>query len=118
MQGSDKRRAERAPVFGELRGDMMVFQPMLVKNISSGGITIETPFPLVIDSLHDVRLTLGNRSLVFKGRVIHSRVSDVSQNLVAYSTGLELVDPSPSVSRVIEEFLGAAKADNVRPTSP
>ena len=118
MQGSDKREAERVPILGELQGDMMVAQPMLVRDISRGGITIETPFPLVIDSLNAVRLRLGNTSLVVKGRVVHSRVSDVGQNLVAYSTGLELVDPSPSVSRAIEDFLGAAKANGSRPTSP
>ncbi len=111
MKGKDKRGAERVRVTGELRGDMMVFQPMLVRDISSGGVTIETLFPLQIESLHDLRLTLGKTSIVVKGRVVHSSSSDGDQNIVSYRSGFELVDPSPSVSRVIKEFLEAVRAD-------
>lgn len=111
MKGKDKRGAERVLVTGELRGDMMVFQPMLVRDISSGGVTIETLFPLRIESLHDLRLTLGKTSVVVKGRVVHSRSSDGGQHIVSYRSGFELVDPSPSASRVIEEFLEAVRAD-------
>ena len=41
---------------------MMVFQPMLIKEIGLGGATVETRFPLHLNSLHDLRLTLGERS--------------------------------------------------------
>ena len=68
MQDSDKRNTERVLIVGELRGDMMVFQPMQVKDISRGGLTIETLFPLQLDSLHDVRLTLGDSSVVGAAR--------------------------------------------------
>ena len=111
MQDDDKREAERVIILGELRGDMKVFQPMHVRDISRSGVTVETPYPLRLDSLHDVRLTLGGTSIVIKGRVIHSRISDIDQNSVAYRTGLELVDPTPSASRAIGEFLDAVKAD-------
>ena len=111
MQDEDKRDTERVLVLGELRGDMKVFQPMHVRDISTAGVTVETLFPLHLDSLHDVRLTLGDTSVVVKGRVIHSHVSDVEQDSVSYRSGLELVDPSPSTSRAIEEFLDAVKAD-------
>ena len=111
MQDGDKRDAERVLILGELRGDMKVFQPMHVREVSRSGVTIETLFPLHIDSLHDVRLTLGDTSVVVTERVIHSHVSDIEQDSVAYHAGLELVDPSPSASRAIEEFLNTVKAD-------
>ena len=111
MEDNDKRDAERVLILGELRGDMKVFQPMQVKDLSTDGVTVETLFPLQIDSLLDVRLTLGDTPVVVKGRVIHSYVIDVGQDSIAYRTGLELVDPSPSVSLAIEEFLDAVKAD-------
>lgn len=111
MRDGDKREAERVLVLGELRGDIKVFQPMHVRDISKSGVTVETSFPLHLDSLLDVRLTLGDTPIVVKGRVIHSRISDIDQDIVVYRAGLELVDPSPSASRVIEEFLGAVKAD-------
>jgi hypothetical protein len=111
VQNEDKRTAERVQILGELRGDMKVFQPMHVREISRNGVTIETQFPLQVESLHDVRLSLGDTSVVIKGRVVHSNVSDIEQGAVSYRAGLELVDPSPSVSRAIEDFLGSVKAD-------
>ena len=42
MQGANKRDAERIPILGELHGEVMVFQPMLVRDVSSGGVTVET----------------------------------------------------------------------------
>ena len=46
-------------MFGHLQGEVMVFQPMLIKEISLGGALVETRFPLHLNSLHDLRLTLG-----------------------------------------------------------
>ena len=109
MPGADKREKERVPILGELQGEVMVFQPMLVRDVSSGGVTVETRFPLQIDSLHDLRLTLGARSVVVKGRVVHSRISDVDQDAVLYRTGLEFVEPSIKVMAAIEDFLETVK---------
>lgn len=116
MSGRDKREAERVPILGQLQGEMMVFQSMLIRDISTGGVTVETRFPLHIDSLHDVRLTLGATSIVVKGRVAHSRISEVDQDIVTYRTGLEFVEPSPRVSTAIAEFLQAMQADRSSPT--
>jgi hypothetical protein len=111
VQGADKRDAERLPILGELHGEVMVFQAMLVRDLSQRGVTVETRFPLQIDSLHDIRLTLGQRSVVVKGRVVHSRISDVDQDAVAYRTGLEFVEPSAVVLGAIVEFLEDVKAN-------
>jgi hypothetical protein len=108
---NDKRDAERVPILGELQGEMMVFQPMLVKEISLGGATVETRYPLHLNSLHDLRLMLGTTSVVVKGRVVHSRISDVDQEIVTYRTGMEFVEPSERVLLAISEFLNAVKAD-------
>jgi hypothetical protein len=110
MQG-DKRDAERIPILGELQGEMMVFQPMLVKDISLGGATVETRYPLHLNSLHDLRLTLGSKSIVVKGRVVHSRISDVDQDIVTYRSGMEFVEPSERVMSAIAEYLDAVRLD-------
>lgn len=111
MHGKDKREAERVPMLGELHGEVMVFQPMLVRDIGRGGVTVETRFPLQIDSLHDVRLTLGDTSVIVKGRVAHSHISDVDQDIVVYRTGLEFIEPSRPVLAAIVEFIDAVKAN-------
>ena len=113
MADANKRGAERVPILGELQGEIMVFQPMLIRDISKGGVTVETRFPLHLDSLHDLRLTLARKSIVVKGRVAHSRISDVDQDIVTYCSGLELVGPSGRVLDAIREFLVAVKADRL-----
>jgi hypothetical protein len=105
----DKRDTERVPILGELQGEMMVFQPMLIKEISQGGATVETRFPLHLNSLHEIRLILGNKSIILKGRVAHSEIIDVDQELVTYRAGLEFVEISDRIAFVIEEFLAWVK---------
>ena len=101
----DKRDTERVLILGELQGEIMVFEPLLIKDISRGGATVETRFPLQLNSLHEIRLTLGSRSIVLKGRVVHSRISDVDQDIVTYRSGVEFIEPSDRVTTVISAFL-------------
>ena len=103
----DKRDTHRLQILGDLHGEVMVFQPMTIKEISRGGAQIETAFPLYLDSLHDFRLTLGDRSLVVKGRVAHCSITDVEQELVLYLTGIEFIEPSERVSAAIADFIDA-----------
>jgi hypothetical protein len=105
----EKRDTERIQILGELHGEVMVFQPVAIREISRGGAQIETAFPLQLDSLHDFRLTLGDRSLVVKGRVAHCSITDVDHELVVYRSGVEFVEPSERVDRVVLEFLDAIR---------
>ena len=110
MPDSEKRHSPRLPILGELQAEIMVFQPMLIRDISMGGVTVETRFPLQLDSLHDLRITLSNRALVVKGRVADCRISDVDQDIVTYRAGLEFVGASERVIDGIREFLATVKA--------
>jgi hypothetical protein len=105
MSSWDQRSAERLPILGELRGEIMVFEPLLVKELGVGGATIETRFPILLNSLHDLRLTLGPQSVVVKGRVVHSHISEVDQEEVAYLSGLEFVAPPDYVISAITAYL-------------
>jgi hypothetical protein len=106
----EKRDRERVEILGELHGEVMVFQPLSIKEISQGGCLVETAFPLHLNSLHDIRLTLGGRSVVLKGRVAHCRISDVDQEIVHYRSGIEFIEPSDRIHSVIVEFIEAIKA--------
>src|SRR5947209_5947735 len=107
QRDKNKRDSERIQILGDLHGEVMVFQPMAIKEISRGGAQVETGFPLHLDSLHDFRLTLGDRSLVVKGRVVHCSISDVEQELVLYRAGIEFIEPSERVSTAISDFIEA-----------
>ena len=108
-RSDEKREQERIEILGELHGEVMVFQPMSIKEISHGGAQVETTFPLHLNSLHEIRLTLGDRSVVLKGRVAHCRISDVDQEQVTYRSGIEFIEPSERVSAVITDFIDAVK---------
>jgi len=103
----DKRDTERIEILGELKGEVTVFQPMAIREISRGGALIETGFPLHLHSLHEFRLTLGERSVVVKGRVAHCSITDVEQEQVLYKAGIEFVESAERVSAVIREFIDA-----------
>ncbi len=106
----ERRAGERMEILGDLHGEVMVYQPMAVREISHGGALIESSFPLQLDSLHDVRLELGDDSVVVKGRVVHCSIADMDREFVAYRSGLEFIQPSAGVRDVIAGFIAAVKA--------
>ena len=108
--GDERRDSPRVSILGELQGEVMGFQPMTVSQISRGGAQIETTFRLQLDSLHDFRLTLGDRLVVVKGRIVHCTIADVEEEQVAYRAGVEFVEPSEHAQLAIEEFLKALEA--------
>lgn len=105
----DRRSVERVEILGQLQGEVMVFQPMSIVEIAIGGVRIETPFPLQLDSLHDFRLTLGTRSVVVKGRVVYCQITDVEHEHLTYRSGVEFIEPSDRVMSAIAEFIGGVK---------
>lgn len=89
----------------------MVFEPMNISRISQQGAQIETAYQLTLGSLHDLRLTLGERSLVVKGRIVHSSIDDVNQSRVTYRSGIEFVELSKRAATVLTDFVTALTAD-------
>jgi hypothetical protein len=104
------RDKERVPTSGELEGAVMVFQPMTIVDLSHGGAQVETPFPLQLDSLHDFRLSLGDRSLVVKGRIAHCYVGELRNDVTVYRSGVEFVEPSLPVRHAIADFVDTLRA--------
>jgi hypothetical protein len=105
----EQRDAERIQILGELHGEVMLFEPMAIKELSRAGAQVETRFPLHLDSLHELRLTLGDRSVVVKGRVVHCSITDVDGEVVTYRSGVEFTEPSDRVYSVISAFIDAIK---------
>ena len=104
------RKSERLPILGDLHGEIMVFEPLQVKELGLHGATIETAFPLPLNSLHDLRLTLGAGAVVVKARVVHSHVGDMGEDAVRYRSGVEFVEPPAYVGAAITEFLETLKS--------
>ncbi len=105
----DKRAAERYPILGDLHGEVTVFQPITIREISRTGVQIETSVPLQLNSLHQFRLMLGDRSVVVRGRVVHCRVSDVDDQGTTYRSGVEFIEMSDLVATAIAAFVDAIR---------
>jgi hypothetical protein len=114
-----ERRAEaRTEIFSDLRGEVMIYQVMTVRQISHTGVLVDTTFPLHIDSLHDVRLSLATASIVLKGRVAHCAVAGMDGGFVSYRAGLEFVEPNAAARLAIAQFIDALKSAEWRSESP
>ncbi|HEX6464504.1 MAG TPA: PilZ domain-containing protein [Vicinamibacterales bacterium] len=109
MTGEPKRDNERVPVPAPLHGEVKVYQPMTILDISNGGLQIETAFPLQLDSLHDFRISLGERSIVVKGRIAHCHIGELKEGAVIYRTGVEFIDNTDHAQSAIEAFVRALK---------
>jgi hypothetical protein len=106
---NEKRRAERVEMLGEMPGDATVAQPILIKELSRTGALIESSFPLQIDSLHQFRLTLGDRAIVLRGRIAHCRIDEIDQDRVVYASGVDFVELSDGAAQAIAAFLDEVK---------
>ena len=115
MNDENKRDNERVPVPAPLHGEVKVFQPMTILDVSTGGAQIETPFALQLDSLHDFRISLGERSVVVKGRIAHCHIGELKGGIVLYRTGVEFVELSDHVQSAIEHFVAALKVAHRQP---
>jgi c-di-GMP-binding flagellar brake protein YcgR len=111
----NKRDTERVAVPAPLYGEVKVYQPMTILDISRGGAQIETPFALQLDSLHDFRISLGDRSVVVKGRIAHCHIGELKEGIVLYRTGVEFIEISDHVQAAVEHFVEALKVSHRSP---
>jgi hypothetical protein len=109
MDYDETRDTERIAILGELHGEVMVFQPTTIREISRGGAQVETLFPLHVDSLHEFRLSLGDRSVVVKGRIAHCQICELREGTIRYRNGIEFIEPTEHALAAIHAFVEAIK---------
>jgi hypothetical protein len=108
MQGP-KREAERVHIPGQIKGEVTVYEPMAILDLSDRGALVETTFALHVDSLHEFRLSLGERSVIVKGRIVHCQIGELQEGTVLYRSGIEFVEPSDHAMAAIHAFVEAQK---------
>ncbi|CAN5815160.1 hypothetical protein BH24ACI5_BH24ACI5_01310 [soil metagenome] len=107
----NKRAVSRTPLPGEVVGEVTVFQPMTILDMSERGCQIESPYKLQNDSLHDFRLSLAERSVVVKGRIVYCRIGELQDGVVRYRSGVEFVQPSAHAVKAIQDFVAVHRAE-------
>jgi hypothetical protein len=80
---------------------------------------------LILGSGHDLRLHLGDDSVVVKARVVRCHIADIGRELVRYVAGLEFVNLPPHVGVAITAYIEylrrqreSAPGGPAGPTSP
>lgn len=101
----NERRATRTHLTRELTGEVTVFRPLSVSDLSSCGARVETGDALRVGSIRAFRLNLGDQTVVLKGRIMHARVRTLDNQQVLYTSGVEFVDVTPSAQAAIDHYL-------------
>jgi hypothetical protein len=106
----ESRQSERVSIPGQVMGEVTVFQPMSILDLSEKGAQVETPVALRNDSLHDFRLSLDERSIVVKGRIAYCQVGELRNGIVIYRCGVEFVEPSSHAAEALRLFVAVHAA--------
>jgi hypothetical protein len=101
----DQRQRLRIPLPNGLSGEVTVYRPLSVSDLSPLGARVETPEPLRVNSVRAFRLNLGEQTVVLKGRVCHATVRALDDHRVVYTSGVEFLDVPPLARMAIERFL-------------
>jgi len=88
----DSRTSPRIVIPPQATGEVTLYQPMSILDLSIAGAQMETSVPLLNDSIHDFRLTLESRSVIVKGRVAYCQVGALRNAVVINRCGVEFVD--------------------------
>src|SRR5262245_23474062 len=89
---SDRRRSPRVAVLGKVRGSTVAGDvPIVVHEMSLGGMSIESPAPFQVGSVTDFLLTLGDGAgIEVYGRTIYTRRLDGAAD--RFLSGIQFVD--------------------------
>ena len=93
---NERRNSPRIEILGRLHGHTVAFDvPVLVREISLGGMAVETEIALVDGATHEFQLTLGDGSTVeLTGRVMHCREVAEADGL-RFVSGVQFIDEQP-----------------------
>ena len=103
-----KRDAERVPL-AEVTGEVSVYVPITIMDLSERGAQVASRSAMHLGSLHDFRLSLRDRSVIVKGRIVHCQIGGLGEEAILYRTGVEFIDPSEHALTAIRAFVSSQK---------
>lgn len=94
---ADRRHSPRIEILGRLHGHTVAFDvPVIVREISLGGMSVETEIPLAEGAVHEFLLTLGDGSTIeLVGRVVRCRAMS-DEPFPGYVCGIQFTDAEPA----------------------
>lgn len=101
----DERQASRTNLTRELTGEVTVYRPLSVSDLSTEGARVETSDALRVGSIRAFRFNLGDQTVIVKGRIAHAQVRTLDTQQVVYTAGVDFMDVSPVARAGIEDYL-------------
>jgi hypothetical protein len=107
----DRRQSPRVDLLTEFHGHLITLdEPVRVLQLSPGGMVIAATGPLSPSQEYDLQLTIDDRMVKLKARVVHWRMS-MERNDFVYVCGMSFVDPAPEVTALVEAFLAKSAGE-------
>jgi len=111
--GQERRQAPRIEVLGQVHGRMVPLDARLTAlDLGAGGFSVETSFPIELDSEHDFQLVgPDGTSIRFKARVVHCRRSTSPDGPGRFVSGHRFTDPPDPAGRLLDQLLAVLSFD-------
>jgi hypothetical protein len=114
----ERRRGARVDLLAELQGHVVTLdEAIAVRQVSPGGLTIETTAPLSPRVTHDFRVVVDDRTAIVRARLAHSRVQ-MQGDAVSFVSGLEFVEPSQEALEILADIVVRAHESLRGPQGP
>jgi len=105
----ERRRSPRVAILGRVHGHVATLDvKVTVRDMSLGGLSMETAFAFPVGAVHEFRLLLGDgASVELRGRVVHSSEATTPAGGRVYVTGVQFIDDDAADGAgTVGNFLG------------
>jgi PilZ domain len=103
----DRRRSTRVEILGRVHGHSVSHDAAVtVRELSLGGMAIETAFSFPVGAVHQFKLTLGDGAhVLLSGQARHSRPVTSPNASARFVTGFEFVDDAADGSPTVGDLM-------------
>jgi hypothetical protein len=103
---SDRRRSPRVEVIGKVSGRVVSLDvPIVVREMSLGGMSIESPTAFEVGTVTDFLLTLGDGAgIEVYGRTVYTRPLEGTDE-PRFLSGIQFVDQDEAVRRPVDGII-------------
>jgi len=105
---TERRRTPRVALLGQVHGQIASLDvPIRVREMSLGGLSMETSIAFPVGALHDFSLTLGDgASVQLRGEVIYSKQMSTADGSALFITGVRFVGDESEEAAGAEQIIG------------
>lgn len=102
----ERRRSPRIEILGRISGHVASADAAVtVREMSLGGMSLETPLAFEEGSIQEFRLTLGDGSTtLLRGRVVRCRSHVSPDGVTTFVSGVQFVEDDSSVGGLIDKI--------------